>query len=128
MDEESSEETGGSGDGGSSSSGGCCFWVILIVIWVGYQIFFSKPSDEPKTYSSFGGNSSYSESEYYTEPETPENPYDEGSGHYAGYEWAERTGGDCSGNSNSFNEGCEEYYSQQGEYDESMDEYANDGY
>jgi hypothetical protein len=41
-----------------------------------------------------------------------ENPYSPGTGHYAGYEWAERTGGDCNGNSNSFNEGCEEYYRQ----------------
>lgn len=41
------------------------------------------------------------------------NPYDEGTGHDAGYKWAERTGGDCNGNSASFNEGCEEYYQQQ---------------
>jgi len=41
-----------------------------------------------------------------------ENPYSEGTGHYAGYEWAERTGGACNGNSQSFNEGCEEYYRQ----------------
>jgi hypothetical protein len=41
------------------------------------------------------------------------NPFDQGTGHNAGYEWAERTGGDCNGNSNSFNEGCEEYYQQQ---------------
>jgi hypothetical protein len=54
--------------------------------------------------------------------ETPEsskvelgNPYNEGTGHDAGYKWAERTGGDCDGNSNSFNEGCEEYYQQQEE-------------
>ena len=40
------------------------------------------------------------------------NPYAEGTGHYAGYEWAERTGGSCDGNSQSFNEGCEEYYNQ----------------
>ena len=40
------------------------------------------------------------------------NPYDAGSGHYAGYEWAERTGRNCNGNSQSFNEGCEEYYYQ----------------
>lgn len=40
------------------------------------------------------------------------NPYSEGSGHYAGYEWAEKTGGSCSGNSTSFIEGCEEYYRQ----------------
>ena len=43
------------------------------------------------------------------------NPYSEGTGHYAGYEWAERTGGDCDGNSQSFNEGCEAYYEQTGE-------------
>jgi len=42
----------------------------------------------------------------------PENPYATGSGHYAGFEWAERTGGVCNGNSQSFNEGCEEYYRQ----------------
>jgi len=41
-----------------------------------------------------------------------ENPYSSGSGHYAGYEWAQKTGGNCSGNSQSFNEGCAEYYNQ----------------
>jgi hypothetical protein len=48
----------------------------------------------------------------------PDNPYDEGSGHYAGYKWAEENGGGCNGNSNSFNEGCEEYHSQEDEYEE----------
>ena len=47
------------------------------------------------------------------------NPYDEGTGHYAGYEWAERTGEDCNGNSDSFNEGCEEYYRQAEAYENS---------
>lgn len=50
----------------------------------------------------------------------PENPYDEGTGHYAGFKWAEENGGDCNGNSNSFNEGCEEYYSQEDEYEACM--------
>jgi hypothetical protein len=46
-------------------------------------------------------------------------PYDEGSGHYAGYEWAqERGSGTCGGNSQSFVEGCEEYESQEAEYQE----------
>jgi len=49
------------------------------------------------------------ESEYEVEIN---NPYPFGSGHYAGYEWAKDTGGSCSGNSASFNEGCEEYYRQ----------------
>jgi hypothetical protein len=49
----------------------------------------------------------------------PENPYDEGTGHYAGYEWAENHGsGNCSGSSQSFNEGCEEYQTQESEYQE----------
>jgi hypothetical protein len=49
----------------------------------------------------------------------PENPYDEGSGHYAGYEWAESRGsGACGGNSQSFIEGCQEYESQEAEYQE----------
>lgn len=64
---------------------------------------------------SFGCQSKYSEDYYYEEDgEEVEigNPYSEGGGHYAGYEWAERTGGSCSGNSQSFNEGCEEYYRQ----------------
>lgn len=41
----------------------------------------------------------------------PSNPYNYGSGHYAGYEWGER-GNNCSGNSSSFIEGCEEFESQ----------------
>ena len=41
----------------------------------------------------------------------PENPYSEG-GHFAGFNWARETGGNCDGNSESFNEGCEEYYRQ----------------
>lgn len=42
-----------------------------------------------------------------------DNPYAEGTVHDAGYKWAERTGGDCNGNSASFNEGCEEYHAQE---------------
>ena len=49
----------------------------------------------------------------------PENPFDEGSGHYAGYEWAQSNGsGDCDGRSQSFIEGCEEYENQQAAYDQ----------
>jgi hypothetical protein len=49
----------------------------------------------------------------------PENPYSAGSGHYAGYEWAEEKGaGTCSGSSQSFNEGCEEYEQQETAYEE----------
>ena len=47
----------------------------------------------------------------------PENPYDDGTGHYAGFEWAERTDpGSCSGNSSSFIAGCEELLRQSAAY------------
>ena len=49
----------------------------------------------------------------------PENPYSEGTGHYAGYEWAEeKNPATCGGSSQSFIEGCEEYQEQESEYQE----------
>lgn len=48
----------------------------------------------------------------------PLNPYTEGTGHYAGFNWAQTNQEDCDGNSESFNEGCEEYYNQLDEYNE----------
>lgn len=40
----------------------------------------------------------------------PENPYFPGSGHYAGFEWAEQNDpSSCGANSQSFTEGCEQY-------------------
>jgi hypothetical protein len=49
----------------------------------------------------------------------PENPYDEGTGHYAGYEWAEQNSPSaCGGRSQSFIEGCEEYQQQESEYED----------
>lgn len=47
----------------------------------------------------------------------PENPYDEGSGHYAGYQWAIENNAGCDGDSDSFNEGCEDYYNQLDDYE-----------
>jgi hypothetical protein len=47
----------------------------------------------------------------------PENPYSEGTGHYAGYEWAVEHGGSCDTHSSSFNEGCEEYEEQEAKYE-----------
>lgn len=41
------------------------------------------------------------------------NPYSDGSGHYAGFEWAKnKSVSSCGGKSNSFIGGCEEYLSQ----------------
>lgn len=51
----------------------------------------------------------------------PENPYSEGTGHYAGFAWAEEKGAaSCGGNSDSFIEGCEEYLRQVHEYEKCM--------
>ena len=48
----------------------------------------------------------------------PENPYDDGSGHYAGFAWAEQNDpGSCGGNSSSFIEGCEEFLRQSEAYE-----------
>lgn len=47
----------------------------------------------------------------------PDNPYSSGSGHYAGFEWAERKDvSSCGGNSRSFIEGCEDYVEQANDY------------
>lgn len=52
----------------------------------------------------------------------PDNPYSYESGHYAGFEWAQRNEPSiCSGNSNSFIEGCEEFQSQQEDYENCLD-------
>ena len=49
----------------------------------------------------------------------PDNPYSPGSGHYAGFEWAQRNDvSSCGGNSTSFIEGCDEYLRQQAAYEE----------
>ena len=49
---------------------------------------------------------------------SPHNPYNDGGGHDAGFNWAVENGTDCNGNSDSFNEGCAEYYRQLNEYNE----------
>ena len=48
----------------------------------------------------------------------PNNPYNDGGGHDAGFNWAMENGGDCNGNSDSFNDGCEEYHRQMNQYNE----------
>ena len=69
--------------------------------------------------------SSYDDEEYVSEPE---NPYSDGTGHSAGYEWAEENEVDsCGGNSQSFIEGCEDYLEQRDTY-ESYEYEAEDYY
>jgi len=45
----------------------------------------------------------------------PANPYEEGTGHYAGFKWAEE-GKSCGIESNSFTEGCEDFEDQEEAY------------
>lgn len=92
--------------------GNAAVWLLIALsslIW----FFFFQGSDESNYESYSGSNPSYSSREYIE----PENPYNTGSGHSAGYEWAQENNvSSCGGNSNSFIEGCEEYLSQQEEY------------
>jgi hypothetical protein len=46
----------------------------------------------------------------------PRNPYNDSGGHDAGFNWAMEHGELCNGNSDSFNEGCEEYHRQLDEF------------
>jgi hypothetical protein len=63
-------------------------------------------------------NSSSSKKTKAEECISPHNPYNDGGGHDAGFNWAEENGGDCNGNSDSFNEGCSEYHRQLSVYNE----------
>lgn len=49
---------------------------------------------------------------------SPHNPYNDGGGHDAGFKWASENGGNCNGNSDSFNEGCAEFVRQMNQYNE----------
>ena len=105
-------------------------WLVVIgLIYGGYSFFNDDKKNEseyaPSSYNTANSFNAYNSSNYqsheynsdYSDYE-PENPYDEGSGHYAGYEWAEENDVDsCGGNSDSFIEGCEEYLAQQEEYE-----------
>lgn len=74
-------------------------------------------SSSTSTYTPTTGRYNFSDSYKKSAPE-PENPYSPGSGHYAGFEWGERTGRTCGGKSASFIEGCEEYQRRQAAYED----------
>jgi hypothetical protein len=68
--------------------------------------------------SSASSTSSDDDDKTATNCTEPENPYDEGTGHYAGFEWAEEHNpASCGGSSQSFIEGCEEYQEQESTYE-----------
>lgn len=83
--------------------------VSLILAWCWYN------SDYSNDY-----NDSYSDYESSQECNEPSNPYGDWWWHDAWFNRAEETGWDCDGNSESFNEWCEEYYSQLSEYEDCM--------
>jgi len=81
---------------------------VALLFWGGFSLwgwaFGSSDAGYESSYPS-SSNSVFTSDRDCVEPE---NPYDYGSGHYAGWQWGEE-GNYCSGNSNSFIEGCEEY-------------------
>ena len=81
------------------------FSVVLIVFVLLFSACESSSSSEPSEKAEVSC-------------EEPQNPYSEGSGHYAGFEWAEEhEPASCGGNSTSFIEGCEEWQNQSAEYE-----------
>ena len=92
--------------------------IIIFFIFLGIKVwgwFFPSDSDIT-TNSPYSSSYSDSSGDYKEDCAEPENPYDDGSGHYAGFEWGEN-GNSCGGNSSSFIEGCEEYLTQEEDYD-----------
>jgi hypothetical protein len=88
--------------------------LILPLMVAGLMLTFGCRSSAPPS-------SSDSNQETAASPDCiePENPYEEGSGHYSGYEWARNKGsGACDGNSQSFNEGCKEFEQEEADYQE----------
>ena len=78
---------------------GCLVIVALVIWWV--WSFFGWDNDE----TSYKNNPEVYSKER-RECIEPENPYNEWSGHYAGFAWWEEWKS-CWGNSSSFIEGCE---------------------
>ncbi len=100
--------------------------IIGLIIWGGVSLFSNDDEPEPKSVSGYGTTNIYNTTnDYNNYDDEPENPYDDGTGHSAGYEWAEENDvSSCDGNSDSFIEGCQEYVDQRDEYDDNEeDEY-----
>ncbi len=97
--------------------------VLALIIWGGISVWNWLFNSDDSSYTSSSYDSGYNSSYSYDDSEDcaePENPYDYGTGHYAGFEWGEN-GNYCSGNSDSFVEGCEEYESQEEGYEYCID-------
>jgi hypothetical protein len=66
--------------------------------------------------SCFTGSSNLATKKQAEECIAPHNPYNDGSSHDAGFDWARLDGGKCDNRFQSFNEGCSEYYRQLTQY------------
>jgi hypothetical protein len=103
------------------------FWETAVGIAFIALIWWGGSSVWNWAFGDSGSSSDYENS--YSQPNSffdssgdcnePENPYDEGSGHYAGWQWGEE-GNYCSGNSSSFVEGCEDYEYVESKYEDCM--------
>jgi hypothetical protein len=83
--------------------------ILLLFAGIGFLASCTSSSSESSNGSSDEGKDSVC-----TEPE---NPYSYGTAEYKGYEWAEEHGRSCNVSSSEFTEGCEEYDSQEAEYE-----------
>jgi hypothetical protein len=86
------------------------FCVLIVVLFA--SILFASCDN---TSSSFNNAKSID-----AECMAPHNPYNNGGGHDAGFNWAAENGDDCNSNSDSFNEGCAEYFRQLNKYNECL--------
>lgn len=96
-------------------------WLLIIIVIIGLIYFSSDSAKNINPYESEDSkvnvvNSSLVKQISKEDCQSPSNPYDEGSGHYAGFEWKAENGYECGGNSDSFIEGCQEYVRQLNSY------------
>jgi hypothetical protein len=83
-------------------------FIVVLVVW-GYNHYTAQKIEDDYGYRV---ETSQIMEEADCSTLEPENPYNEGSGHYAGFEWG-MEGNECNGNSDSFIGGCEEYQNQE---------------
>ena len=75
-----------------------------------------KLKDNPQAITNDNGNK-------VIDCQSPINPYQDDGGHDAGFNWAEENNpSGCDGNSQSFIEGCEEYFRQLNQYNKCVAE------
>ena len=102
-------------------------WIIIIIGIVVLIYLFSGSTKNKNPYESETSQVNVITSSPITQTKKedcqfPNDPYDEGSGHYAGFEWEAENGYECGGNSDSFIEGCQEYLRQLNSYNTCMEQ------